>query len=385
MTEKLQQSLVTIHDGLTALAGELWPSVTTSGMAWRIERLAHAVKLLLPSAEQADADREILDHLDQNFFHQELDDWDVKMNALKGRSMKFCTYVPHRNGGGTARSRIMEQLTLLRDAEDTDVPLFARDIIPELRTAGEAVYDYTKPQVKPAQPAEIAVVAEEPLYVRTKTEHVYLNQATGKYTYSDETENFVAAEFDSEEEAKRALQAYCCFALDKPMTVRERCIEVEHHIQCVVDKAPVDGEVAMYARNAAWEMGKLSVQVHAKESQLTYLAAPYTGTKEQVEARMQLFYRVMAKLDYQGSYTCSPLLKHAIFAAGDVELPSDWEYWQHYSRIMLNQCSQVVVVCLNGWRDSVGVMGEIEHARKIGVPVMYVDEFGNQLSPATVI
>jgi hypothetical protein len=62
---------------------------------------------------------------------------------------------------------------------------------------------------------------------------------------------------------------------------------------------------------------------------------------------------------------CHPLVEHG--------LPTEWEFWQQVDRRFLVQCDEVVVLMLDGWRESVGVQTEIRIARELGKPIRCVE------------
>lgn len=104
---------------------------------------------------------------------------------------------------------------------------------------------------------------------------------------------------------------------------------------------------------------------------LTYLAAPYSGTQEQIEARMAKFYEVDAILMQRGHFTVSPLFKHVILPYGNI--PGDWSYWKDYSRVMLSKCSEMIIIAMDGWSTSEGVLGEMSICREFGIPFKIFD------------
>lgn len=110
-------------------------------------------------------------------------------------------------------------------------------------------------------------------------------------------------------------------------------------------------------------------------SELVYLAAPYSDPDPAVvETRMRMFLEVDAVLLREGKFTVSPLAKH--FGLLVSKLPSDWAFWQHYSRAMIDQCGAMVVIKIDGWQESVGVQEEIQYAREKGIFIYYVDTTG---------
>ena len=105
-----------------------------------------------------------------------------------------------------------------------------------------------------------------------------------------------------------------------------------------------------------------------RKLELIYLAAPYSHDDEKVvEARVESVCKVDAILMDRGTFTFSPLLKHFVKKHGN--LPGDWNYWQDYCRVTLPKCSQVYVLALDGWEDSVGVREEIKLATLLKIPV----------------
>jgi hypothetical protein len=102
--------------------------------------------------------------------------------------------------------------------------------------------------------------------------------------------------------------------------------------------------------------------------ELIYLAAPYSHPDPKVvEERIAEICRVDAVLMSRGTFTFSPLLKH--FVKDYANLPGDWNYWQDYCRVTLPKCSQVYVLALDGWEDSVGVREEMKLAELLKIPV----------------
>jgi len=105
---------------------------------------------------------------------------------------------------------------------------------------------------------------------------------------------------------------------------------------------------------------------------LVYLAAPYSDKdKAVVEARMVLFCKVDAELSRKGIFTVSPLLKHLVLQHSI--LPSDWEYWRDYSISLLTKCDYMIVIMMDGWKESVGVQDEIKLCNLFDVPIKYIN------------
>ena len=106
---------------------------------------------------------------------------------------------------------------------------------------------------------------------------------------------------------------------------------------------------------------------------LIYLAVPYSHPDIEVrEERFGAVNRAAAKLMEQGLHVFSPIShSHPISIEGN--LPTNWEYWEAYDRVFLNASNKLIVLMLDGWDKSVGVSGEIEIAKELGIEIEYID------------
>jgi hypothetical protein len=106
---------------------------------------------------------------------------------------------------------------------------------------------------------------------------------------------------------------------------------------------------------------------------VVYLGAPYSYSHPDPEEqkrvkreRIRQFSLAFEKLTREGHCVISPLL--CLLVEPHTTLPDDWAYWQDYSRTLLERSDEFVILTLDGWQESVGIKGEIEHAEKIGLP-----------------
>jgi hypothetical protein len=105
-------------------------------------------------------------------------------------------------------------------------------------------------------------------------------------------------------------------------------------------------------------------------SDILYLACPYTHADPEVRRlRAALVNRLAGELIAGGLVVYSPIShSHAITEAG---LPVEWDFWARQSLAMLAVCRGVLVYCLEGFEQSVGLRAEIEAATAAGKPVQY--------------
>lgn len=119
-------------------------------------------------------------------------------------------------------------------------------------------------------------------------------------------------------------------------------------------------------------------------NELAYLAIPY-GHKSQavVNWRVETFYRVDAWMIQHGYHIVSPMEKFGLLSAsrtkiyGDafaINIGDDWTFWEQHGRTLLQACHKVIVICVPGWQDSVGVKAEIEIAQQLGTEVLHLTE-----------
>ena len=50
-----------------------------------------------------------------------------------------------------------------------------------------------------------------------------------------------------------------------------------------------------------------------------------------------------------------------------------WSFWEPHDNEHLAHCEEVVVLRLDGWRESEGVQAELDAAAALGKPVRYLD------------
>ncbi len=110
---------------------------------------------------------------------------------------------------------------------------------------------------------------------------------------------------------------------------------------------------------------------------MIYLACPFTHRFKKVEAvRAHEASLAAAYFIRKGDAVFSPLSHSAAIlqAAGDRQVGT-WETWMAIDLEIIAICKKVVVLGLEGWHGSKGVLAEIEHAIEIEVPVVVVRNY----------
>jgi hypothetical protein len=104
---------------------------------------------------------------------------------------------------------------------------------------------------------------------------------------------------------------------------------------------------------------------------LVYLAAPYSHTDPLVrETRHQLIAIAAARLMSGGLHIYSPIT-HAHPMIQLAQLPTGYEYWEQFDKVMMSKCDSMIVLELSGWENSVGVQCELAEMRRLKKPIYY--------------
>lgn len=110
-----------------------------------------------------------------------------------------------------------------------------------------------------------------------------------------------------------------------------------------------------------------------------YLACPYTHPDPKVRLeRFEAVNRVAGRLIEAGFHAFSPIsMTHPIALACGLE--GDSEYWKPFNHAFIDVCDELLVLRIDGWKESEGVIGEIVYAlsqsKQVSpVPELYTKE-----------
>lgn len=113
---------------------------------------------------------------------------------------------------------------------------------------------------------------------------------------------------------------------------------------------------------------------------MIYLASPYSHESKIVrEYRFKMAAYCAAWLVQQDNVVFSPIC-HSHPMAVEGGLSGTWEFWQQYDLAFLEFATEMVVVTLDGWYESKGVMAEMAEARFKGIPVSYLNPITLELA-----
>lgn len=107
---------------------------------------------------------------------------------------------------------------------------------------------------------------------------------------------------------------------------------------------------------------------------MIYLCSPYSHDDPEVRRqRFEAVRRYAADLIQAGQLVFCPIAYSHQFAAEFRDVCPRWDYWKKFDLRMISICSLVAVLKLPGWEASVGVSAEVEFARSLGIPVVYLE------------
>lgn len=103
-----------------------------------------------------------------------------------------------------------------------------------------------------------------------------------------------------------------------------------------------------------------------------YMASPFSHPDESVRhARYLAACKAAAAMMLRGEVIFAPI-PHSYAVEQHFDEIKDGEWWMAQDLPILKCASKLIVLTLDGWKESYGVAREIEFARDIGIPIEYV-------------
>ena len=106
---------------------------------------------------------------------------------------------------------------------------------------------------------------------------------------------------------------------------------------------------------------------------IEYIAIPYTSVDKKVRKfRIEVSDYFYVKLMADGHIVYAPI-SHNGRVAEKYELPKEWKFWRRIDSEFLKVSKKLWVVRLDGWQTSIGVQTEIRMAKRLKIPIEYLD------------
>jgi hypothetical protein len=105
---------------------------------------------------------------------------------------------------------------------------------------------------------------------------------------------------------------------------------------------------------------------------LFYLGNPYSHKDKKVMLdRAEKVDRAAARLLKHNIMTYPPIALNSGWTDYE-DFHHTWAFWESYDKNYLERCDGLLVLTLDGWKESVGLTSEIAYAKELGIPVVYV-------------
>lgn len=105
---------------------------------------------------------------------------------------------------------------------------------------------------------------------------------------------------------------------------------------------------------------------------LIYIASPYYSPDSGItQRRMEKIYEIMGEYIKRGEHVISPLSMHEVVIRHNLD--GTYAYWGKYCLNILNRCDKMVVLCMDGWKESKGLADEIRFCTENNIPIEYLE------------
>lgn len=109
--------------------------------------------------------------------------------------------------------------------------------------------------------------------------------------------------------------------------------------------------------------------------ELIYLAGPFSHPDPKVmEEREKAHCECAVNLKSQGISVYCPIAETVSLAKHGNLAGTSWEVWREHDLNLLRRCDIIYVMQIDGWKQSVGVRGEVKFALKNRIPVGFIDK-----------
>jgi hypothetical protein len=111
--------------------------------------------------------------------------------------------------------------------------------------------------------------------------------------------------------------------------------------------------------------------MNKKPGTLYYLASPYTHKNPVIKKqRADVATKAAVDLLKNGIFCFAPIPYNAPWE--NYNLPGDWGFWEKFDKTFISRCDAVLVLTIDGWKESIGVQAEIEYAKENDIPVLFI-------------
>lgn len=111
----------------------------------------------------------------------------------------------------------------------------------------------------------------------------------------------------------------------------------------------------------------------ADENQFYYLAHAYSNVDDRLrDINQETALQVYALLFQHGVFCYEPTCASHYAGIGR-KIGTDFEDYRSLNRIMMTRSHGLLVIMSDGWEKSRGVEFEIDYAKRLGIPIIYLE------------
>lgn len=102
-----------------------------------------------------------------------------------------------------------------------------------------------------------------------------------------------------------------------------------------------------------------------KKHKLIYLAGPYSHKSRRVRVLREYAHAECAvRLLKNQQHVYSPIVETTALASRGGLTDTDWKFWRNHDLVLLGRCDNMYILTIGGWKESIGVRGEVKFALK---------------------
>ena len=113
---------------------------------------------------------------------------------------------------------------------------------------------------------------------------------------------------------------------------------------------------------------------------MIYLASPYSHERPEIRAARYEEICYLAGFFITNGYVIYSPITHTHPIAIRMGLPTDWNFWKKFDETILFRCEALWIATMKGWINSTGIENEIKIAKRLGIPISYVNPITKEVT-----
>ncbi|WP_028752721.1 DUF1937 family protein [Rhizobium leucaenae] len=114
------------------------------------------------------------------------------------------------------------------------------------------------------------------------------------------------------------------------------------------------------------------VEALAELAGYVYLGSPYAKYPHGLDEAARVVSECAGVLMQRGLRIYCPIA-HGHAVSRNVALPREWDFWKAQDQPLIDAAAAIIVLEMQGWRESVGLTYEISEFMRAGKPILYLE------------